>query len=164
GDGRGFAQDPHRARYPPFAPRRARPSRGGELLVSARELRDGQLEEAAFEPAGEIFARAAQRAGALGLRYAGAVTPHEAWQLQPPPRRRLALRRAAVDPKLKTGDRPRFSVDRQPDLLHQPGVPLGFGAEEAGGRFGRGDVDVVALPGHRFFHLRHGERSRERIV
>jgi rhodanese-related sulfurtransferase len=44
--------------------------------VSARDL------DAVEEAHAEIFARAAERAQALGLPYAGALTPSEAWQLK----------------------------------------------------------------------------------
>jgi rhodanese-related sulfurtransferase len=44
--------------------------------VSARDL------DAVEETHEEIFARASERAAAMRLPYAGALTPHEAWQLQ----------------------------------------------------------------------------------
>jgi len=44
--------------------------------VSARDLEDGRLPEPAA-----IFERAAERGRSEGLRYAGAVTPREAWSL-----------------------------------------------------------------------------------
>jgi rhodanese-related sulfurtransferase len=44
--------------------------------VSARDL------DSVEETHEEIFARASERALAMGLTYAGALTPHEAWQLQ----------------------------------------------------------------------------------
>jgi len=47
--------------------------------VSAREIDEPRD---LSDEAREIFARAGERAQALGLPYAGAVTPHEAWELQ----------------------------------------------------------------------------------
>src|SRR4029078_9170541 len=74
GDGRGFARPPHLARLSRVAARRSGASRGGELLVSARE-----------DPAelvADILERAAARGRAEGVPYAGLVTPAEAWTLQ----------------------------------------------------------------------------------
>src|SRR5262249_19634203 len=74
-NGGGLAQDPHRARLPHVAARRARTPRGRELLVSTREAppAEAQVEQ--------ILGHAAERAERMGLRYAGAVTPGEAHRL-----------------------------------------------------------------------------------
>jgi rhodanese-related sulfurtransferase len=47
--------------------------------VTARDL--DEVQEAKLEAQEDIYARAAERAQALGLPYAGALTPVEAWQL-----------------------------------------------------------------------------------
>src|SRR5207302_4049013 len=75
GDGRGLPEDPHRPRLPPLTPRRAGPSRRGELLVTQAQGQQDLTPEAILE-------RARARGRELGLPYAGAVTPPEAWALQ----------------------------------------------------------------------------------
>jgi len=96
----------------------------------------------------EIFERAAERAGAQDLEYAGAVTPEEAW--------RLYAAKAAKLIDVRT--RPEWEF-----VGHVPGVPLiewrSYGAERPNAEFVQELEKVAARDEPVLFLCRSGVRS-----